>query len=188
MNIKSVFPAIFAACILLGYGPVAFAETEQRAEPAGADDSDEIEGSWFEGAAAPEPDTAAEERAEDKIVEELEPVDPSETRPSPGQAQASETEPRSAADRCLISTIEAVLDVDREGRSSDVSIDVQGGVVSLRGTLADQAAVEQARTRIERVKGVTRVDASGLTASRTAQDKAPGRESAKRTGKEAGKE
>lgn len=173
MNIKSLLPAVFAACVLLGYGPVASAETEteKRAEPAGADENQESEGSdesWFSGEASPDQDTAKEERAEEKVMENLDPVKPSETRPSPGQArQEKEKETHSAADRCLVSTIEAVLDVDRAGRSSELSIDVKGGVVSLTGALADQATIEQVRSRVAKVKGVTRVDISGLKTSET---------------------
>jgi osmotically-inducible protein OsmY len=70
-----------------------------------------------------------------------------------------------------VSTIEAVLDVDGAGRGSDLAIDAQDGVVSLTGTLADQASIEQIRNRVARVKGVNRVDTSGLTARGTRADK-----------------
>lgn len=175
MNSKSLLPAVFAACVLLGYGPVAFAQTEQRAEPADAEENDESKGStesWFSGEASPQEDTAAERRAGEKIVEDLDPVAASETRPSPGQARPEdENEPRSAADRCLASTIEAVLDVDRAGRSSELSIDVQDGVVSLAGTLSDQASIDHVRNLLTRVKGVNRVDTSGVTTSGTGPGK-----------------
>ena len=171
MNSKSLLPAVFAACVLLGYGPVAFAETEQRAEPADAEENDESEGSkesWFSGEASPDQDTAAERRAEGDVVEGLDPVDAQDTRPSPGQAREENgNEQRSAADRCLVSTIEAVLDVDREGRASELSVDVEDGVVSLAGTLADQASIEHVRKLVAGVKGVNGVDTSGLTASGT---------------------
>lgn len=175
MNSKSLLAAIFAACILLGYGPVASAETEKRAEPAGSEEGQESKGStesWFSGEASPDEDTAAEKRAEKEVVEDLDPVDPGETRPSPGQAgREIDPESRSAGDRCLVSTIEAVLDVDGAARGSELAIDAQGGVVSLTGALADQAAIEQVRNRIAKVKGVTRVDTSGLTASGTKSSK-----------------
>ena len=182
MNSKSLLAAIFAACILLGYGPVAPAqvepeETEKRTEPARSDENRESEESeskgskesWFSGEASPDEDTAAERRAEGEVVEGLDPVDPSETRPSPGQArQESDNDSRSAADRCLVSTIEAVLDVDRAGRASGLSVDAQDGVVSLAGTLADQASIEHVRKLVAGVKGVNGVDTSGLTTSGTA--------------------
>jgi osmotically-inducible protein OsmY len=175
MNSKSLLPAVFAACVLLGYGPVAFAETEQRAEPADAEENDDSEGSkesWFSGEASPDQDTAAERRAEEQVVEGLDPVDAKDTRPSLGQAREENgNEQRSAADRCLVSTIEAVLDVDREGRGSELSIDVQDGVVSLAGTLADQASIQHVRDLLTKVKGVNRVDTSGLTTSGTGPGK-----------------
>ncbi len=190
MNSKSLLTVVFAACMLLGYGPVAFAqtdasaETEKRAEPTEADDDQEIEGSWFEGESAPEPDTAKEQRTQDKVMEDLDPVKPSETSPSPGQTrQENEKETFSAADRCLVSTIEAVLDVDRAGRGSELSINAKDGVVSLSGTLADQS-IEQVRSRVARVKGVTRVDTSGLTTSATRPGKDSGKESSKEPAKE----
>jgi osmotically-inducible protein OsmY len=182
MNSKSLLAAIFAACVLLAYGPVASAdvasqETDKRTEPARSDknresEESESEGSkesWFSGEASPDEDTAAERRAEQEIVEGLDPVEPGETRPSPGQArQESGNESRSAADRCLASTIEAVLNVDRAGRASGLSVDAQDGVVSLSGTLADQASIEHVRKLVAGVKGVNGVDTSGLTTSRTA--------------------
>ncbi|NGX16550.1 BON domain-containing protein [Wenzhouxiangella sp. XN24] len=164
MNSKSPFLAIFAACLLLAYGPVASAETETRAEPDETEDTKEMEGSWFEGSAAPERDTPAEERAEDQIIDELDPVAPGKTSPSSGQARP-ENEPRDADDRCLVRTIEAVVDVDSAGRSSELTIDARNGVVSLAGTLPDQASIERVRELVSGVKGVNRVDATGLTTS-----------------------
>lgn len=184
MNIKALLPPVFAMCLFLAHGSVASAQNpaetekrdEQRAEQADSDDSDDKEGlagSWFEGSAAPEKETAAEERAEEEVVEELDPVEPGETTPSPGQSEAadenasSNANERNASDRCLVSTVEAVLEADRSGRSADLSVDARGGVVSLSGALPDQDSVEHVRKLIGSVKGVSRVETSGLTTSGT---------------------
>lgn len=180
MNSKSQLLAVFAACILLGYGAVASAETPKSAEPADtakkadseeANESGEAPESWFSGAAAPDKDTNEDRREEEEVVDNLDPVDPDETRPSPGQVrqeQARQAEGnRGASDNCLASTIEAVLKVDRAGRDSALSVDAQGGVVTLSGTLADEASIEHVRDLVAGVNGVSRVDTSGVTTSGT---------------------
>lgn len=183
MNIKALLPPVFAMYLFLAPGSVAFAQNpaetdkrdEQRAEQADSDDSEDTDGfkgSWFEGSAAPAKETPAEEQAGEDVVESLDPVEPDETTESSGQARPDNGQgSRSFDDRCLASTIEAVLDVDRAGRSSELTIDAQGGVVSLTGTLQDQASIEHIRDLISGVKGVNRVDTSGLTISGKRPDK-----------------
>lgn len=168
MNSKSLLLAVFAACVLLGYGPVASAETEtaKRTEPTDTtekEESGQIAGSWTSGAPSPEVDTKAERRAGEQVVDDLDTVLPSATTPSPGQAQADNSS-RNASDRCLVSTVAAVL-ADRTGRDSGLAIDAQDGVVSLAGTLPDLASIEKIGTVVAGIKGVSRVDTTGLTTS-----------------------
>lgn len=174
MNSKSPLLAVSAACVLLGLGPLAFAETAKRTEPANSaektqaeEESGEIRGSWTSGTPAPrEAETPAERTAEEQVVDNLDTVDADATSPSSDQAQKAQNAPRNASDRCLVSVVEAVL-ADRAIRDSGLSIDAQDGVVSLTGTLADQASIDHVRKVVEGIKGVNRVETQ-LKATRVA--------------------
>lgn len=185
MNSKSLFPAIFAVCTLLGYGlvasadepaepaepeqPAATAEPEKGPKPGGSAhtfQSGKPVESWTSGAPAPDDESREERVAETEVVDNLDPVAASETTPSSGQAR-QEDGPRDASDRCLVNTVEAVLDVDRAGRGAELSVDAQDGVVFLTGALDDQASIDHVQKLLAGVKGVNRVDTSGLTTSAT---------------------
>lgn len=177
MNSKPPVSAVFAVCALLGYGLVAAATPdapEESPKPGGSEhtlQSGKPVESWTSGAPSPDDETKEERIAETEVMDNLDPVAASQTTPSPGQErQAREASgPRDFSDRCLMNTVEAVLDVDRAGLGSELLIDSQDGVVVLTGELEDQASIDHVRKLLASVKGVNRVDTSGLTTSSTAK-------------------
>lgn len=176
MNSKPLASTVFVVCALLGSSLVAAAtpeEPEKDPKPGGSEhtlQSGKPIESWASGAPSPDLQTKEGRIAETEVVEKLDPVAANQTTPSAGQERQAreENEQRDSSDRCLINTVEAVLDVDREGRGSELSIDAQEGVVFLTGTLEDASSIDHVQKLLAGVKGVNRVDTSGLTTSSAA--------------------
>lgn len=78
-----------------------------------------------------------------------------------GGNQANEsTQP--VTDSWITTKVKAELLATDGVKSGDVSVDTRDGIVTLTGVLADDIAVKKAIAAAESVKGVKRVEASGL--------------------------
>jgi len=78
-----------------------------------------------------------------------------------GENQANEsTQP--VTDSWITTKVKAELLATDGVKSAEVSVDTKDGVVTLTGVLANDLAVKKAIAAAESVKGVKRVEASGL--------------------------
>lgn len=67
------------------------------------------------------------------------------------------------SDTWITSKVKSVLLADPDAKGLDVNVETQNGVVSLKGELTSQAAIDHVRQLAEDVEGVKRVNASALT-------------------------
>ena len=68
-------------------------------------------------------------------------------------------------DTWITTKVKADLLATKDVSGTEIKVETKNGVVTLAGTLATQAEVDKAVASAKAIKGVTRVDASGLKAS-----------------------
>ena len=91
---------------------------------------------------------------------------PSRSRtPEPEQTSASSEQPMS--DAWITMKVKSELATTRDIKSTDISVKTQNGVVLLSGSQPNDIAVKKAVATARGIKGVTRVDASGLKSQGT---------------------
>lgn len=67
------------------------------------------------------------------------------------------------SDTWITTKVKAELATTEGVKSMDISVKTVSGVVTLTGTQPDQTAIQNATLAAQKVEGVKRVDASGLT-------------------------
>lgn len=67
------------------------------------------------------------------------------------------------SDSWITTKLKSSLLADSVSKGVDVSVETTHGVVVLKGTLANQAAIDHVKTMAEQVSGVKSVDTTGLT-------------------------
>lgn len=83
-----------------------------------------------------------------------------------GIAATGDAAQQAMSDTWITTKIKSVLLADSEAKGLDVKVDTKDGVVTLEGTLANQAAVDHVVALARDVEGVKRVNATALTATR----------------------
>ena len=68
-------------------------------------------------------------------------------------------------DTWITTKVKADLLATKDVSGTEIKVETKNGVVTLAGTLATQAEVDKVVASAKAIKGVTRVDASGLKAS-----------------------
>ena len=106
-----------------------------------------------------EADTSAEKPI---VIAAADPVQRPAVEPSP--APAATTSPADA-DGAITRTVRAQLAGDNTLKDLQIDVNTAAGVVALRGTAPDQAAVDHARELASGVPNVQRVDTTALTVS-----------------------
>jgi len=84
---------------------------------------------------------------------------------TPGSSQAVAKTKRVASDSWITTKVKSELLADSVGKGIDVSVKTRGGVVILKGVLANQDAIDHVKDIAGKVKGVKSVDTSGLAIS-----------------------
>jgi hyperosmotically inducible protein len=83
------------------------------------------------------------------------------------QSNDNRTVPDKMADGWITTKVKSEFAAARQIKASDISVSTRDGVVSLTGTVATNLEKNQAIRIAHGVKGVKRVDASGLTVAAT---------------------
>lgn len=83
--------------------------------------------------------------------------------------QADQSSDQPVTDTWITTKVKSELATTKGVKSMDIDVKTVDGVVTLTGTQADAAAVQTAVTAARGVKGVKRVDASGLKAGGPAE-------------------
>jgi len=86
---------------------------------------------------------------------------PSRSR-APEQEQTSTSSDKPVSDAWITMKVKSELATTRDIKSMDISVKTLDGVVQLSGTQPNDIAVKKAVAAAQSIKGVTRVDASGL--------------------------
>jgi len=81
---------------------------------------------------------------------------------APEQEQTSKSSDQPVSDAWITMKVKSELATTRDIKSMDISVKTQDGVVQLSGTQPNDIAVKKAVAAAQSIKGVTRVDASGL--------------------------
>ena len=86
---------------------------------------------------------------------------------APSSAYANETTQEQSAqpgtDTWITTKVKSELATTKGVKSMGISVKTVDGVVTLTGTQPDQAAIDKAVAAAQKVKGVQRVDSTGLT-------------------------
>ena len=83
-----------------------------------------------------------------------------------GIAATGDSATQAVSDTWITTKVKSVLLADSEAKGLDVKVDTKEGVVTLEGTLESQRAVDHVVALAQDVEGVTRVNATALTAPR----------------------
>jgi len=86
---------------------------------------------------------------------------PSHSR-APEQEQTSKSSDQPVSDAWITMKVKSELATTKDIKSTDISVKTVNGVVQLNGTQPNDMAVKKAVATAQGIKGVTRVDASGL--------------------------
>jgi len=86
---------------------------------------------------------------------------PSRSR-APEQEQTSQSSDQPVSDAWITMKVKSELATTKDINSMDISVKTQNGIVQLSGTQPNDIAVKKAVATAQTIKGVTRVDASGL--------------------------
>ena len=79
------------------------------------------------------------------------------------KASDNQTVPDKAADAWITTKVKSEFGLTKGIEAGDITVSTNGGVVTLGGTVASAAEKLHAERVARHVKGVTKVDASGLT-------------------------
>jgi hyperosmotically inducible protein len=88
---------------------------------------------------------------------------------TPGEANAKEVHNRgadaqvNASDAEITKQVKAHLAAQKELQGNSISVETKNGVITLTGTVSDDKLLKQAVSEAESIKGVSKVDATGLT-------------------------
>lgn len=88
---------------------------------------------------------------------------------TPGEANAKEVHNRgadaqvNASDAEITKQVKAHLAAQKELQGNSISIETKNGVITLTGTVSNDKQLKQAVSETESIKGVSKVDATGLT-------------------------
>lgn len=91
---------------------------------------------------------------------------PSQSR-APEQEQTSKSSEQPVSDAWITMKVKSELATTKDIKSMDISVKTQNGIVQLSGTQPNDIAVKKAVATAQGIKGVTRVDASGLKSQST---------------------
>ena len=83
----------------------------------------------------------------------------------PTAHQLARTTEEAISDSMITAKVKSELLADSVGKGLDVSVNTQHGVVTLQGKLANPDAVDHIKGIVQKVAGVTSVDASGLSST-----------------------
>jgi hyperosmotically inducible protein len=83
------------------------------------------------------------------------------------QSSDNRTVPDKAADAWITTKVKSEFGTTKGIPATDISVSTHDGVVTLSGMVASQAEKDHAKRVAQRVKGVKRVDSSGLTVDAT---------------------
>lgn len=88
---------------------------------------------------------------------------------TPGEANAKEVHNRgadaheNAPDAEITKQVKAHLAAQKELQGNSISVETKNGVITLIGKVSDDKQLKQAVSEAESIKGVSKVDATGLT-------------------------
>lgn len=88
---------------------------------------------------------------------------------TPGEANAKEVHNRgadaqvNASDAEITKQVKAHLVAQKGLQSNSISVETKNGVITLTGKVSDDKQLKQAISEVESIKGVSKVDAAGLT-------------------------
>ncbi|MDT0217293.1 BON domain-containing protein [Alcaligenes sp. AB3] len=88
---------------------------------------------------------------------------------TPGEANAKEVHNRgadaheNAPDAEITKQVKAHLAAQKGLQSNSISVETKNGVITLTGKVSDDKQLKQAISEVESIKGVSKVDAAGLT-------------------------
>jgi hyperosmotically inducible protein len=68
-----------------------------------------------------------------------------------------------ASDAEITKQVKAHLAAQKELQGNSISVETKNGVITLTGTVSDDKLLKQAVSEAESIKGVSKVDATGLT-------------------------
>ena len=89
---------------------------------------------------------------------------------TPQQIQTSKKADQPGSDAWITMQVKSELATTRDIKGMDISVKTRNGIVQLSGTQPNDMAVKKAVATAQTIKGVTRVDASGLKSQSPALD------------------